>query len=91
MVTEGESRRAGMNEERALSRVPFFSTYWTAALQASHGILQARVLERVAISSSRGSSRPRVLTRVSCVSCIGRKILLPLNHLRSPKLRVDPF
>ena len=35
-----------------------------------HGILQARVLEWVAISSSRGSSRPRNRTRVSCI--VGR-------------------
>ena len=31
-----------------------------------HGILQARVLERVAISFSRGSSRPRDRTCISC-------------------------
>ena len=30
-----------------------------------HGILQARILEWVAMPSSRGSSRPRVQTRVS--------------------------
>ena len=35
-----------------------------------HGILQARMLELFAISSSRGSSRPRSWTRVSCVSCM---------------------
>ena len=40
-----------------------------------HGILQARILEWVVISSSRGSSQPRDWTRVSCVSRIGRKIL----------------
>ena len=40
-----------------------------------HGILQARILEWVAISSSRGSSQPRDQTRVSCASCIGRQIL----------------
>ena len=40
-----------------------------------HGISQARVLEQVAISSSRGSSRPRDRTHVSCVSCLGRHIL----------------
>ena len=40
-----------------------------------HGILQARTLEWVAISFSRGSSWPRDLTRISCVSCIGRWIL----------------
>ena len=31
-----------------------------------HGILQARVLEWVAISFSRGSSQPRDRTRISC-------------------------
>ena len=33
-----------------------------------HGILQARILEWVAISFSRGSSWPRDLTRVSCTT-----------------------
>ena len=42
-----------------------------------HGILQARTLEWVAISSSRGSSWPRDQIHVSCVSCIGIHIL---NH-----------
>ena len=37
-----------------------------------HGILQARILQRVAISSSRGSSWPKRWTHVSC---IGRQIL----------------
>ena len=32
-----------------------------------HGLLQARVLEWVAISFSRGSSRPRDRTQVSCI------------------------
>ena len=36
-----------------------------------HGISQARILEWVAIFSSRGSSRPRDWT---CVTCIGRQI-----------------
>ena len=43
------------------------------------GISQARVLEWIAISSSRGSSWPRDWTRVSRVSCIGRRVL-PLSH-----------
>ena len=37
------------------------------------GILQARILEWVAISSSRASPQSRDQTRVSCVSCIGRQ------------------
>ena len=36
---------------------------------------QARILKLVAISYSRGSSRPRDWTHVSCISCIGRQIL----------------
>ena len=35
-----------------------------------HGIFQVRILEWVAISSSRASSQPRDQTYVSCVSCI---------------------
>ena len=40
-----------------------------------HGIFQARILERVAVSFSRGSSHARDQTRVSCVSRVGRRIL----------------
>ena len=40
-----------------------------------HGILQARIPERVAISFSRGSSWPRDRTRLSYSSCIGRWVL----------------
>ena len=40
-----------------------------------HGIFQARILEWVAISHSRGSSWPRDWIRISCVSCIGKWIL----------------
>ena len=45
------------------------SALWTAACQAPlyMGILQERILELVAMSSSRGSSQPRDLTRASCV------------------------
>ena len=39
-----------------------------------HGILQARILEWVTISFSRGSSRPRDQTRVSCIG--GRRFNL---------------
>ena len=39
-----------------------------------HGVLQARILEWVAVPSSRGSSWPRDRTHVSWVSCIGRQI-----------------
>ena len=39
---------------------------------SAHGILQARILERVAISSSRGSSQPQDQTHISCS---GRRVL----------------
>ena len=40
-----------------------------------HGMLQARILEWVAITSSRGPSQPRDRTCVSYVSCIDRWVL----------------
>ena len=40
-----------------------------------HEVLQARILEWVAISSSRGSPQPGDRTHVSYVFCIGRQIL----------------
>ena len=40
-----------------------------------HGILQARILEWVAMPSARGPSQLRDQTWASYVSCIGRQIL----------------
>ena len=40
-----------------------------------HGIFQARILEGVAISYSKGSYQPRDQTHISCISCIGKRIL----------------
>ena len=48
-----------------------------------HGILQARILEWVAISSFRGSSWPRNQTHVSYV-CICRRVLFRWRHLGNP-------
>ena len=47
-----------------------FATPWTVAHQAllSMGILQARILEWVAMPSSSGSSWPRERTQVSCIA-----------------------
>ena len=39
-----------------------------------HGIFQARIVEWVSISSSKGSFLPSYQTHVSCVSCIDRQI-----------------
>ena len=73
-----------------------FVTPWTVALQAvlSVGILQARILEWVAMPSSRGSSQPRYRTR-STHHC--RWILDRLSHqgnsewLSSKSLQIGDF
>ena len=71
--------------ERMLSHSVVSDSLWPHGLKPTtssvHGIPQARILEWVAISSSRGSSWPRDWTSVSCTSCIERQILLPLSHL----------
>ena len=42
---------------------------------SDHGIFQARILERVAISYSKVSSQPRDWSYISYISCIGRWVL----------------
>ena len=59
---------------------PMDRSLWGSSV---HGILQARILEWVAISSSRGSCWPRDWTHTSCVSCITDG-LYPLSHRGSP-------
>ena len=49
-----------------------------------HGIFQARILEWVAMPSSRGSSQPRDRTHDSYVSRIGRQVLYHQCYLGSP-------
>ena len=53
---------------------------------SAHGIFQARILERFAISYSRGSSQLRDQTHVSCVSCISRQILYHLTVWENPEV-----
>ena len=58
-----------------LSHLVVSESLWPHRLQPAqvplvHGIFQARILEWVAISSSRGSSCPR---DQACVSCVGRQ------------------
>ena len=47
------------------------------------GILQARILEQVAVPSSRGSSPPRNRTYISYISCIGRLDVYPQCRLEA--------
>ena len=55
-----------------LSRVQLCDPMTVAHQTPVHGILQARILGWVVVSSSRGSSRPRDRTHASCT---GRRIL----------------
>ena len=52
------------------SCVQLFAILWAVAHQAPsvHGILQARILEWVAMPSSRGSSQPMDQTHISYIS-----------------------
>ena len=57
-----------------------------------HGIFQARILEWVTISFSRGSSQPRDCTRVSCVSCSAGRvftILVTMEVLSLPCIDIS--
>ncbi|CAI9167958.1 unnamed protein product [Rangifer tarandus platyrhynchus] len=75
---------------RARIQVRLFATPWTPQGSSVHGIFQARILNQVAISSSRGSSQSRDQTDISCASCIGRHSL-PLTPLpRKPRGILPP-
>ena len=45
-----------------------------------HGISEARIMERVAISSSRESSQPRDWTHIFCVSCMAGGFFTQLSY-----------
>ena len=63
------------------SRVRLFATMDCSPPGSSvQGILQARILEWVAISSSRRSSQPRDRAHISDLSCTGRWVLYCLGH-----------
>ena len=69
---------------RILSEVLFIQSYLCDPMDCSppgssvHGLLQARILEWVAMSSSRGSSRSRDQTWIPYISCTGRQFLYHL-------------
>ena len=60
------SSRASLGKWKLLSRVWVFATLCMA--YTVHGILQARILEWVAVSFSRGSSQPRGWTQASHIA-----------------------
>ena len=69
-----------------LSRVQLFETPVDGSLPGSsvHVIFQVRIVEWVAFTYTRGSSQSKDRNCVSCISCIGRWVFLPLCHLGSP-------
>ena len=65
----------GESEAKLLSRVQLFATHYCSLPGSSvHGILQARILEWVAIPFSRGSSQPRDQTQVCHIA--GRRFTI---------------
>ena len=48
-----------------------------------HGILQARILEWIAVAFSRGSLQPRDQTQVSCIA---GGFFYQLSHKQSPRI-----
>ena len=55
-----------------------------------HGILQARIVEFVAISYSRGSSWPRDEIHVSCISCVAGRFCATEPPGKTLKKPYDP-
>ena len=63
----------------------FFVTPWTICSLTGfsvHGIFQAKILECVAISFSRGSSQSK--DHWTCISCIGRRFLYHWATRKAP-------
>ena len=81
---------------KELQSCPTLCDPWTIVHQAplSVGILQARIMEWVAMPSSRRSFPPRDWTCVSLVSCTGRRVLYHSRHLWSLRASLwtpDPY
>ena len=81
------------SEVKLLSCVRLFATPMDSNLSGSsvHGIFQARVLEWIAISFSRGSSRPRNRTRISRIAgrrftvWATREALVPYSNIKQQR------
>ena len=58
---------------------------------SAHRIFQARILDCIAISFSRGSSPSGDQTHTSCVSCVRKWILYHQHHLGSPRHSINNF
>ena len=74
-----------------LSHMTLFVMPWTVARQIplSMEFYQERILEWVAISFSRGSSRPRGRTQVFWVSCLGKQVLYHCTTCEAQEFMYD--
>ena len=83
-----ESKYMRMKVKVKGTQLCFFVIPWTQdpclPCSSVHGILQARVLEWVAMPSSQGSSPLRDQTHVSCISCIAGEFFTA-EPLEKPK------
>ena len=89
MVKDREAWRAAVHGvTKSQTQLSDWTTATERAMKTSsaHGISQARILEWVAISFSRGSSRPMDWTRISC---IGRWILYHCATREAPSLLIS--
>ena len=78
----------------------FFAAPWTVCSppgSSVHGIVQARILDWVSISFSRGSSKPGSGIHVSCLAGgffateLPGKPLPLFTHLQNEDIQVDPL
>ena len=67
-----------------LSLTPWDPMYCSPPGSSVHGILQAGMLEWVAMPSARGCFQPKVRTRISCVSWDWQADYFPLAPLGKP-------
>ena len=59
---------------------------WSQPCSSTHGISQAKILDWVASSSSRGSSQPRDQIHVFCICCFGQRVLYHWATWEAPDL-----
>ena len=64
---------------------------WSLPGSSVHGILQARILEWVTTSFSRGPSWPRDWTQICCVFCLGRRFFTAVPHGKSSSFGEHTF
>ena len=62
---------------------------WSPPGSSAHGILQARILEQVAMPPPGDLPNPGIKPTSGCISCIAGGFLYPLGHLGSPQFPIQ--